>query len=217
MSTSGLVASFGPMGDGTRTLVGGFTRELIEVMYRREFLGPDVSPEFWTSHYNRWIPFKPEGLKRLLDELAIAAGVDVRFFTRVVAADTTGNKVNGAIVSNIEGFQFIQAKAFIDATGDAVLADACGAKCLVAGHDWSDVQPGTVCSLYAGIDWDDPAYGTEIEGRDKIKMLAKKELLRKALAEGALFATGCPYARYEQAGADHRRSKCGPHFWSECA
>src|SRR5689334_17105885 len=53
MSTSGLVASFGPMGDGIRTLVGGFTRELIETMYRRNFLGSDVSPEFWTSHYNR--------------------------------------------------------------------------------------------------------------------------------------------------------------------
>ena len=184
MSTSGLVASFGPMGDGTRSLVGGFTRELIETMHRRDFLGPDVSPEFWTSHYNRWIPFKPEGLKRLLDELTVAAGVDVRFFTRVIDANAKDNRIEGAVVSNIEGYQYIRAKAFIDATGDAVLAHVSGAKCLIAGHDWSDVQPGTVCSLYAGVNWDDPAYGVGIEGRDKIKMKAKKELLRQAIADG---------------------------------
>ena len=38
MSTSGLVCTFGPMGDGERTLVGGFTRELIETMHARGFL-----------------------------------------------------------------------------------------------------------------------------------------------------------------------------------
>lgn len=184
MSTSGLVCSFGPMGDGTRELVGGFTRELIETMYRRDFLGADVTPEFWTSHYNRWIPFKPEGLKRLLDELVVQAGVHVRFFTRVIDAHGKDNRIDGAVISNIEGYRYIRAKTFIDATGDAVLSHLAGAKCLIAGHDWSDVQPGTICSLYAGVNWNDPAYGTGIEGRDKIKRKAKKELLQQAIADG---------------------------------
>jgi hypothetical protein len=184
MGTSGLVATFGPMGDGTRPLVGGFTRTLIESMHQRGFLGPDVTPDFWAKHYNRWIPFKPEGLKRLLDELTVEAGVDVRFFTRVVDAEAKANRVEGAIVSNVEGFHYIRAKAFIDATGDAVLADLCGAACLVAGRDWSDVQPGTVCSLYAGVDWSDPAYGTDFTGVDAIKLKAKKEFLRKAIEDG---------------------------------
>ena len=61
MSTSGLVCTFGPMGDGERTLVGGFTRELIETMHARGFLGPEVTPHYWITHYNRWIPFDPEG------------------------------------------------------------------------------------------------------------------------------------------------------------
>jgi hypothetical protein len=184
MGTSGLVATFGPMGDGTRPLVGGFTRSLIENLHQRGMLGPDVTPDFWIKHYNRWIPFKPEGLKRILDELTVDAGVDVRFFTRVVDADAKANRVDGAIVSNVEGFRYIRAKAFIDATGDAVLADLCGAPCLVAGRDWSDVQPGTVCSLYAGVDWADPAYGTDFTGVDAIKLKAKKELLQKAIADG---------------------------------
>ena len=87
MSTSGLVNTFGPMGDGERTLVGGFTRELIETMHERGYLGPEVTPEYWITHYNRWIPFDPEALKRLLDEYCVAAGVEIRYFTRVIDAD----------------------------------------------------------------------------------------------------------------------------------
>jgi flavin-dependent dehydrogenase len=107
MSTSGLVNTFGPMGDGERTLVGGFTLELIEEMHARGFLGPEVTPQYWVTHYNRWIPFNPESLKRLLDEYCIQAGVEIRYFTRVVDADADakGHKINGAIVSNIEGLR----------------------------------------------------------------------------------------------------------------
>ena len=79
--------TFGPMGDGERTLVGGFTRELIETMHERGYLGPEVTPEYWITHYNRWIPFDPEALKRLLEEYCVEAGVEIRYFTRVIDAD----------------------------------------------------------------------------------------------------------------------------------
>ena len=158
MGTSGLVSTFGPMADGKRTLVGGFARELIETMYQRDFLGPLVTPEFWTTHLNRWIPFQPEGLKRLLDEYVVNADVEVRFFTRLIDAEVQGREVQGVVLSNVEGYRFVRAKTYIDATGDAILADACGADCIVAGRDYQDIAPSTLCSLYAGIDWNDPAY-----------------------------------------------------------
>jgi hypothetical protein len=182
MSTSGLVNTFGPMGDGTRTLVGGFTRELIETMHARGFLGPEVTPEFWITHYNRWIPFDPESLKRLLDDYCVAAGVEIRYFTKLIDADVAGHTVNGAILSNIEGLRFVRAKAFIDATGDAVLADACGAPCKLAGRDWP-FQPATVCSTFSGIDWDHPAYKTN-GGTDAVKDKVKTEYLPSANAAG---------------------------------
>ena len=184
MGTSSLVTTFGPMGDGERALVGGFCRELIESMHQRGFLGPGVTPDFWHKHYNRWIPFQPEGLKRILDEKAIEAGVDVRFFTRVIDAEVEGHKVLGAVISNVEGYRFIKAKAFIDCTGDAALSALAGAECLVAGIDWPDTAPATLCSLYANIHWDDPAYGTDYAGLDAVKMRSRTELLHKALADG---------------------------------
>lgn len=185
MGTSALVTTFGPMGDGERTLVGGFTRELVETMHQRGFLGPGVTPDFWHKHYNRWIPFHPEGLKRVLDEKAVEAGVDVRFFTRVIDAEVEGNRVVGAVISNVEGYRFIKAKAFIDATGDAALSALCGAECKVAGIDWPDTAPSTLCSLYAGIDWDDPAYdGSDYSGIDDVKKRTRTELLHKAIEDG---------------------------------
>jgi len=184
MGTASLVTTFGPMGDGERTLVGGFTRELIESMHQRGFLGPGVTPDFWHKHYNRWIPFHPEGLKRLLDEKMMEAGVNVRFFTRVIDAEVEGRSVVGAVTSSVDGYRFIKAKAFIDATGDATLSALAGAECKVAGIDWPDTAPATLCSLYGGIDWNDPAYGSDYSGIDAVKLKTRTELLHKAIEDG---------------------------------
>src|ERR1700744_3596768 len=59
MGTSGLVATFGPISDGRRMLVGGFMRELVLSMHQRGALGPHVVAEFLHSQLNRWVPFQP--------------------------------------------------------------------------------------------------------------------------------------------------------------
>ena len=183
MGTAGLVTTFGPMGDGERTLVGGFTLELIEYLYSQNYLGPDVTPDYWKTDYNRWIPFKPEPLKRVLEQYCVDAGVEIRYFSRVIDADVSGKTVNGAILSNVEGYQYIAAKTYIDATGDAVLADLCGVECKIAGRDWPQA-PATLCSLFGGIDWDDPAYASDLGGTEGVKRRVKKEFLPQANAEG---------------------------------
>src|SRR5436309_13269960 len=96
MGTSGLVSTFGPISDGKRMLVGGFMRELVLTMHQRGSLGPHVVAEFLHSQLNRWVPFRPEELKRLLDEKAQNAGVDGRFFTRVSDAEAKDGRVEGA-------------------------------------------------------------------------------------------------------------------------
>ncbi|MFC1718771.1 FAD-dependent oxidoreductase [Candidatus Poribacteria bacterium] len=128
MATSGLVTAFDPMADGERMLVGGFMREVVETMYSRGFLAPGINPDAWRKNYHHWTQFKVEGLKLLLDELATDAGVEVRLFTRVIDADADPDKghVQGVILNNVEGYQYIRAKTFVDATGDAVLADLIG-------------------------------------------------------------------------------------------
>ena len=70
MGTSGLVTAFDPMADGERALVGGFIQEVVETLYSRGFLAPQVTPDSWRKTYHSWTPFNPEGLKVVLDEFA---------------------------------------------------------------------------------------------------------------------------------------------------
>ncbi|MBI3374101.1 MAG: FAD-dependent oxidoreductase [Betaproteobacteria bacterium] len=183
MGTSGLVPSFGPISDGERMLVGGFMKELVETMYSRGLFGPHVVPDFFDKQLNRWIPFKPEGLKRVLDEFVVNAGAELRFFTRVIDADVSGHRVNGVVISNVEGYRYIRARTYVDATGDAALAALAGAQCKVVLRDTDTVAPSTLCSLFAGINWDHPDYGEDWQGIDAVKNRTKTELLRRAIEE----------------------------------
>jgi hypothetical protein len=181
MGTSGLVTAFDPMADGKRMLVGGFMREVVEAMYTRGFLAPHVTSDFWRTNFHCWTPFRAEGLKLLLDELAVAAGVEVRFFTRIVdaEADAAGKRVAGVVLHNIEGLRYVPAATFVDATGDAVLSDLCGAVCRAAGINAPEAMPPTLCSLCGGIDWtrtkQDPAGNCPTD---------QQKLMEQAIADG---------------------------------
>ncbi len=185
MGTSGLVASFGPVSDGERMLVGGFMKELLETMWEQQAFAPQVTQEFLNRQLNRWVPFKPEYLKRILDEFAVEAGVELRFFTRVVEADVDASgRINGVVLSNVEGLRYVPAKTFIDATGDAALAALAGVPCKVVLRDTETVSPSTLCSLIGGMDWQDPAYGTDWRGIDEVKNKVKSQWVPQAIDEG---------------------------------
>ena len=87
-----------------------------------EGLRASLTQDYLNRQLNRWVPFSPEHLKRILDDFTVKAGVEVRFFTRVVEADVDGRRIKGVVVSNVEGLRFVPAKAVVDATGDAALA-----------------------------------------------------------------------------------------------
>ncbi len=182
MGTSGLVASFGPVSDGERMLVGGFMKELLATMWEQKAFAPQVTRDYLDKQLNRWVPFAPEHLKRILDDFAVQAGVEVRFFTRVVEADVTGRRVNGVVLSNVEGLRYVPAKAFVDATGDAALAALTGAECKVVLRDTETVAPSTLCSMLAGMNWNDPAYAGH--GMDAVKARVRSELVPRAIEDG---------------------------------
>lgn len=184
MGTSGLVASFGPVSDGERMLVGGFMKELLDTMWTQGAFAPQVTQAFLSRQLNRWVPFKPEHLKRILDDFVVQAGVEVRFFTRVIEADTSGRRINGVVLSSVEGLRYVQARTFVDATGDAALAALTGADCKVVLRDTDTVSPSTLCSLLGGMNWQDPAYGEDGSGLDAVKNRVRSEWVPQAIADG---------------------------------
>jgi hypothetical protein len=177
--TSGLVTAFDPMGNGEQMVVGGFMREIIETLYRRGFVPTLLDPKRWRQEFHHWSPFDAEGLKILLDELTVKAGVEVRFFTRVIDADVNPDtkEVKGVVLSNVEGYRYVKAKTFIDATGDAVLTDLCGGAYWEAGRDTPNIMPPTLCALLAGVDW----YTIR---RSDIGPAGQQEKIEQAVADG---------------------------------
>jgi len=156
MGTSGLVTEFPALGDGERLLVGGVILEVVEAMFQRGFIESHVKPESWRNGHMKDVPHNVEGYKLILDEFATKAGVDICFFTQVidVDADAKAGEVRGVVLSNIEGYHYVQAKTFVDGTGDAVLSALCGAICREAGRDTPGIMPPSLCSMVSGVDWD---------------------------------------------------------------
>jgi hypothetical protein len=101
-----------------------------------------------------------------------------------VEADVTGRRVNGVVLSNVEGLRYVPARTFIDATGDAALAAVAGAECKVVLRDTETVSPSTLCALLAGMDWNDPAYGDDWRGLDAVKNRVRSELVPQAIDDG---------------------------------
>ncbi len=161
MGTSAMVSAWSDLADGERMIVGGFVAELVETMYERGFYRPGIDPAWWRKNLHGGFGYNTEGLKLLLDELCLQARVEIRFFTKVIDADASGFRVNGVVTNNIEGHSYIKAKAFVDATGDAVLSDLCGAAYREAGRDTDHIMAPTLCSSHANIDTETMKYGDQ--------------------------------------------------------
>lgn len=151
MGTSALVSAWSDLGDGHRMIVGGIMAELLETLYQRGYYKPNVKREHWKQLHGGF-GYSSEGLKLVLDELCQKAGVEIRFFTRVIDADVSGRKINGVVINNIEDHHYVKARAFIDATGDAVLSKLCGVQYREAGRDTKNIMAPTLCAIQTGID-----------------------------------------------------------------
>jgi len=174
MGTSALVSNWYSLGDGQQLVVGGLILELIHTMCRDKQVTPSAYENFQKGKYLGSVGFDPEALKMLLDKLCQDAGVEVRFFTRVIDADADPQKgrVNGVITSSVEGYRYLRASTFIDGTGDAVLADLCGAACRAAGRDTPNIMPPTLCARIADVDY------------DRFSKTQQQAMIEKAIADG---------------------------------
>lgn len=77
----------------------------------------------------------PHVLKYVLLKKLVEAGVNVRFHTTLVSAETENNKVSRVIAQDKSGFYDIEAASFIDATGDADLVNFAGAEFVLGSEE----------------------------------------------------------------------------------
>lgn len=134
-------------------VVMGIAQELIE---RLMDLGasPGHIPDT-TTYCSTVTPFDSEALKIELETMLTEAGGEVLYHTQLAEAvlDQVG-QLTGIRVCNKAGLSVITAQVFVDATGDADLASACGVPFIKGRASDGAAQPMTMNLKVANVDTD---------------------------------------------------------------
>jgi glycine/D-amino acid oxidase-like deaminating enzyme len=100
----------------------------------------------------RLVNFDPEMLKETALEMALESGVELLFYTWVVAPIQEGDTMRGVVIENKSGRQAIMARVVIDCTGDADLASAAGVPCIKGREEDGKMRPVTTLFRVGNVD-----------------------------------------------------------------
>ncbi len=148
MGTAGGLPMFCFFTDGVNFVSAGFG----SAVHDRLWQDGAIAPGMRRDHPHGAVMFNGEILKRVYDRLAEEAGIRFNFFTTLVDVAVADGQIEAAICHGKSGLFAIRAKVFVDATGDGDLCVRAGAT-FAKGDAEGEMQPGTLCSLWAGIDW----------------------------------------------------------------
>jgi hypothetical protein len=141
LGTAGGVPIFMTFSDGENFVADGIGREILDRMNQEDTASPIPTS------------INAEILKRLYEQMLLEADVEFSFMTEFIGAESSDNKVIQAIFNAKRGLFAVEADIFIDCTGDGDLCARAGAN-FMFGDEKGNVMPSTLCSAWAGIDWD---------------------------------------------------------------
>jgi hypothetical protein len=145
VGTAGLVPAYMRFSDGYHFLADGLGREIYERM--KQYADTP------TDDPNRSVSINAEALKRVYDDLMQASQAAFTFHTQVIGVEVEGGHVTHAICAAKSGIFAVKAGLFVDGTGDGDIAAWAGAP-FEKGDEDGNMMPGTLCSLWFGVDWD---------------------------------------------------------------
>jgi hypothetical protein len=126
----------------------GVMKEILERLQAGGFRAR-LADGTWTDGYDI------EGMKNVLEEMCMEAGVRIRLHTRVVAAGVDENKrLTHVITESKSGREAWSAKMFVDATGDGDLAAAAGCGFDMGRDEDGHTQPMSLLAILTGIEAD---------------------------------------------------------------
>lgn len=141
MGTAGMLPLFMPFTDGVHMLAGGIGADIQRRLKEHGGTGPGSD-----------VTIRAEVLKRVYDDLLVEANVQFLFHTSLIAVESDAGRVSAAILSGKSGLFAVKARVFLDCTGDGDLAAWAGAP-FEKGDEHGNMMAGTLCSLWADIDW----------------------------------------------------------------
>jgi len=121
--------------------------------------------------------YEPEGMKLLLEEMFVEAGIQFQLHTRVAAAYKEGNRLTTIVTESKSGRQAWRAPVFIDTTGDGDLGSLAGCSFEYGEAEACPCQPMSLNALL--VCHDAAALAKYIHGSDPSKAdgLAKDAFL----------------------------------------
>ncbi|MFA7636590.1 MAG: FAD-dependent oxidoreductase [Monoglobales bacterium] len=100
----------------------------------------------WSFH------FHDEALKYIMNKIAIDAGVRLLYGVYLTGVDMDGDAIKSVTLAGVSGPLTLQAKYFIDATGDGLLSVLAGCDYQLGRESDSLCQPMTLCFRVANVD-----------------------------------------------------------------
>ena len=146
-------AGTGPMMSfhaGDTQVVRGIPEEIVQRLIKM-----DLSPghmEDGVGYCSTITPFSAEGMKLVMENMCMEAGVTLLYHTTFVDAKTNGDKIESVRLFSKNGFFEASAKVYIDASADADLAVSAGINTVYGRESDGVAQPMTLNILVGGVD-----------------------------------------------------------------
>lgn len=177
LATVGLISWYEPLCDGNgNQMIHGMAEELIKLCAKYSF---DNLPGCWggkgenpprNQRYSTF--FSPTVFSAALDKFVLDNGVKIRFDSLATYPVMEGNICRGVVVESADGREFFEAKAVIDATGDASVMHRAGVPTVVGENymtyishcyttDMADklVKDGDVCAFRKWVNTGSDMFG----------------------------------------------------------
>lgn len=135
---------------GDTQVVQGIPHEMIA---RMEALG--LSPghmEDFVGYASSVTPFSPEGMKLVMEDMCIEAGVTLLYHTTFIDCTMADDQIHEVRLFAKNGFFTAKAKVFIDASADADLAVSAGVSTVYGRESDNQAQPMSMNILVGGVD-----------------------------------------------------------------
>ncbi|MDW7656232.1 MAG: FAD-dependent oxidoreductase [Bacillota bacterium] len=153
MATAALVGPFMTCydGKGKRQIIRGIFDELVKRLEEKDgaihpskVSGATSHSAFIQTGHEHVTPFDSEILKIVAEQMLIEAGVTLLYYTQFIDCVNHAGKIESVVAAKKEGLCAIQAKVYIDCSGDADVAEKAGVPIIKGRDKDGQMQPATL-------------------------------------------------------------------------
>lgn len=147
---SGLVGPLQTFHTAGEQLITGLPEEMVQRLIKRGWSPGHVYD--MTGFVPTVTPVCAEGVKLILEEMALEAGVDLGFHLTLVDVEKNGQEIESLVLHSKNGFQEVKGQSYTDATGDGQLLYLAGADYEVGRERDQRPQAMTLMFQVGGVD-----------------------------------------------------------------